>query len=240
MHQKLIIKTFKKIKDEEEKATGIKPSDTATAKLLSDYIFENQKLSFGERRLADYYRMAKKQESGKVIIKDPRIVQAMCGYLEHESFSDFKKAHGIIDTKTSTNNSTKVNVITFFKKHKVSMIISSTIIIIMLITYSANKQRWMVWENDRYIEVSFDPEKYNLDQLKLFNEDRVKNFRKVNVDCDTEFFDISGKVKIWYGKNIKKELEFFTSLGLHPETGKTLDPITDYMIEKYVCPKKTL
>jgi len=45
-------------------------------------------------------------------------------------------------------------------------------------------------------------------------------------------------VKIWYGRNIKKELEFFTSLGLHPETGKTLDPITDYMIKKYACPKK--
>lgn len=230
MHQLLIIKTFEKVKDEEEKATGIIPSDTGAAKLFSDYIFENQKLSFGERRLADYYRMAKKPNSDKVIIKDPRVVQAMCHYLGYNNFSDFKKAHGILDINTNQGS-----LLIFFKKHRYLIIISITIIIIMLIIYSVNKQRWMVWENDRYIEVRFNPEKYNLNQLKLYNEERVKKFRKIDANCDTDFFDESGKVKIWYGKNSRKELEFFTSLGLHPETGKTLNPITHYMINKYIC-----
>ncbi|MBO6881885.1 hypothetical protein, partial [Winogradskyella sp.] len=63
MHQLLIIETFRKIKEGEEKRTGIRPSDTATARILSDYILENQNLPFGERRLADYYRMAKNEEN---------------------------------------------------------------------------------------------------------------------------------------------------------------------------------
>lgn len=237
MHQQLIIKTFKKVKDEEEKATGIRPSDTGAAKQLSDYILETQKTPFGERRLADYYRMSKKEDNGEVIVKHPKVVQAMCTYLGFESFKDFKKAHGITTSEVSSNIRVKNKMISFLKKNKISLTVSGTIIIIMLLIYSVNKQRWMIWEDVKYIEVGFDPEKYNLGQLKLYDEDRIKNFKKVTVNCDTEFFDASGKVKIWYGKNVKKELEFFTSLGLHPETGKTLDPITDYMIKKYVCPE---
>lgn len=233
MHQLLIIETFRKIKEGEEKRTGIRPSDTATARLLSDYILENQNLPFGERRLADYYRMAKNEENDEVIVKDPRVVQAMCNLLEYESFTDFKKANGIDDGEA--NKSNKFGLINFFNHNKISIIVGSIIIIVMLVVYYANKQRWMVWENDRYIEVSFDPDKYNLDKLKLYNESRIETFRKVNVDCTTDFFDKSGTVKIWYGKNAKKELEFFTSLGLHPETGKSLKPITEYMIDKYVC-----
>ena len=34
---------------------------------------------------------------------------------------------------------------------------------------------------------------------------------------------------------IKVVLQYFTALGLHPETGKTLKPITQYMIDKYIC-----
>jgi len=237
MHRKLIIETFKKVKDEEEQSTGIRPSDTAAAKLLSDYIFESQKLTFGERRLADYLRMTKKQKNDKVIVKDPRVVQAMCNYLEYENFRNFKQEYGISDTEVSAKNTDRVGITNFFKKNKVAIIVSSIIIVITLIFYSINKQRWMVWENDRYVEVSFNTELYNLGRLKLYNEDRIKYFRKVPVNCSTEFFDTNNKVKIWYGKNNKKELEFFTSLGLHPETGKTLNPITNYMINKYACPK---
>ena len=46
-----------------------------------------------------------------------------------------------------------------------------------------------------------------------------------------------GREQIWYGKNNRGELEFFTSQGLHPETKKTLKKITKYMIDKYVCKK---
>lgn len=99
------------------------------------------------------------------------------------------------------------------------------------------RQRWMVWQEDHYIEVSFDSETYNMNQLKFYKEDRVLHFREVNVSCDTIFFNDDGSVKFWYGKNTNKKLEYFTALGLHPETGKTLKPITQYMINTHICNK---
>ena len=99
-----------------------------------------------------------------------------------------------------------------------------------------NETRWMVWQEDHYVEVEFDTEKHKVNQLKLYKEDRINLFKKITPVCDsTKFFNEDGSVNIWYGKNRNKELEYFTALGLHPETGKTLKPITQYMIDKYIC-----
>ena len=98
-----------------------------------------------------------------------------------------------------------------------------------------NKQRWMVWEGSHYVEVSFDADKYPLSSLKLYNADRIANFKQIVPYCNTIFFNEDGSVNLWYGKSAKGELEYFTSLGKHPETGKTLKAITPYMINKYIC-----
>ena len=51
----------------------------------------------------------------------------------------------------------------------------------------------------------------------------------------TDFFaPITNKPLIWYAKNKEGEIECFTNPGLHPITGKTLDEITPYIIQKYV------
>ena len=96
----------------------------------------------------------------------------------------------------------------------------------------------MIWDNDHYVEVKFDIEKYNISQLKYYKEERIKFFKRIEPDCNYEFFSSDGSVMVWYGKNAKKELQYFTDYGLHPETGKTLKPITDYMINKYICDEK--
>ncbi|WP_435412704.1 hypothetical protein [Psychroserpens mesophilus] len=116
--------------------------------------------------------------------------------------------------------------------------------VVMLIAFGSistkhilkNETRWMVWQEDHYVEVEFDTEKHKVNQLKLYKEDRINLFKKITPVCDsTKFFNEDGSVNIWYGKNRNKELEYFTALGLHPETGKTLKPITQYMIDKYIC-----
>tara|TARA_R110002033_G_scaffold167528_1_gene206748 strand:+ start:21527 stop:22636 length:1110 start_codon:yes stop_codon:yes gene_type:complete len=98
-----------------------------------------------------------------------------------------------------------------------------------------NRVKWMVWQVDHYEEVEFDDEKYNINQLKYYKEDRIKYFNKVDPICEYKFFNEDGSVRIWYGKNKNKVLEYFTDYGLHPETGKTLKPISKYMIDKYIC-----
>lgn len=98
-----------------------------------------------------------------------------------------------------------------------------------------NDTRWMIWQDDHYVEVAFNAENYNTNQLKLYKEDRFLHFREISVTCDTNFFSNDGGVKNWYGKSTDTALDYFTALGLHPETGKTLKPITQYMIDTHIC-----
>ena len=116
---------------------------------------------------------------------------------------------------------------------KIAIITTFTITISLLVFN--NQPRWMIWQEDHYIEVKFDDNKLNINQLKLYKEDRILNFRQIQPDCNTIFFKENGEENIWYGKNAKGELEYFTDLAKHPKTGKTLKKITPYMIRKYIC-----
>ena len=93
----------------------------------------------------------------------------------------------------------------------------------------------MVWQEDHYVEVDFDVKKYNVNQLKVYKPERIAHFKKINPPCGYDFFNENGNARLWYGKTKDKELGYFTALGLHPETGKTLKPITQYMIDKHIC-----
>jgi len=233
MHRFLIIKSFEKAKEDEEKKSGISPTNTQAALLLSDFIYDDQKFKYGEKSLYNHFKDSTKNETKNVVIKQPQVVQGLCTFLGYESFDEFRSAN----ENPIHSNRDKVRSVSTKKKNYLIAIGLFLIVLISVLVYSANRERWMVWENDRYVEVNFDPKTYDLGQLKLYNEDRIANFKKIEVDCATQFFDKRGKVLVWYGKNNNnKELEFFTSLGLHPETGKTLKPITRYMITKYVCP----
>ncbi|MBO0321546.1 hypothetical protein J0X14_04485 [Muricauda sp. CAU 1633] len=103
-------------------------------------------------------------------------------------------------------------------------------------TQSITREKCMTWADTIYVEVSCTTKPYSkfgtavepLDPVKL------KNFKKVEVTMSTNFFTEDGKPIIWYFKNRDEEIEYFTSPGLHPITGKTLDEITEYIIEKYV------
>jgi hypothetical protein len=52
-----------------------------------------------------------------------------------------------------------------------------------------NKVKWMVWQDDHYIEVNFDTKKYDLNQLKYYKEDRIKKFKKIRPTCEYPFFN---------------------------------------------------
>ncbi|MDD7887112.1 hypothetical protein [Flavivirga sp. 57AJ16] len=227
MHKKLIIKAFDKARAERKKIGEKNPSTIHIAEDLSEYIHENEKFKLGERSFRDYKNEAENliDKNEDINIKQLKVIIGLCKYLGFDRYEDFE----------SRNKSKTKKLCAFFKKNRYILSTIAIISIILLIIMSMNRQCWMVWEKDRYVEVKFDTQKYSLGQMKLYNEDRIKYFKKIDADCNTEFFGPHREVKIWYGKNSKKELEFFTSVGLHPETGKTLDPITVYMIRKYIC-----
>lgn len=223
MQEKLLLKAF-------EKAKGEVNSDKifTRARHLSEKIYEINQFTYGERSLTEKY---------KVIYSDPKsdinlrkeVLDALSKYLDYDNYYEFTKKH--------EEASSEKNAFTFLKKHRVIILVVLLLISSMLIYNYTTRQRWMVWQNDHYVEVDFDVKKYNVNQLKIYKEERILYFKKIEPTCDYSFFNENGSVLIWYGKNKDKELEYFTALGLHPETSKTLKPITQYMINKYICPK---
>ncbi len=144
--------------------------------------------------------------------------------------SSMLKTPGKKKSETGKSVTTTVNI-------KI-IVISSIILLSAIIIIPLNKTKWMVWENGEYIETKFDTDKYEFQQLKIYNRNRIVNFKQYKtVNCDTKFFKVNGKPNMWYGKNAKGELEYFTDYGDHPETGKKLKKITEYMIKKYICPE---
>lgn len=104
-----------------------------------------------------------------------------------------------------------------------------------------NVRDCMVWSVDHYEVVSCDE---ILNSKSLFGstvlkkeEGIISKFKKIKV-CDTTSFFKMGKPCVWYGKSFEGNYECFTAPGLHPETEKTLKPITQYIIDRYILKKK--
>lgn len=91
----------------------------------------------------------------------------------------------------------------------------------------------MVWVKNHYEAVNYDSVKDSTEVMVL-NQEMLDDFKKVAV-CDTTTFFKNKEPLFWYAKvPTKNEVECFTQPGLHPETGKTLKPITQYIIDKYI------
>ncbi|MDY0780961.1 hypothetical protein [Tenacibaculum sp. IB213877] len=233
MHQKIVEEAFSKIREEAQTKEGVKLSKTQASEYLSNLLNDEYKVQFGDRRLRDVLNNVTE-------IKQSDVLKALCNFLGHEDYQSYLKDKFPEKTKEQKDITTTEiknrNLNDFIERNKIVIIV---VILILLLSFtyvfSVQKQRWMVWKEDHYEEVSFDPKKYGIGQLKLYKEERIENFKKIKGECDYTFFN-NGEIKVWYGKNNKGELELFTSIGLHPETGKTLKPITKYMIRKYICP----
>ncbi len=97
----------------------------------------------------------------------------------------------------------------------------------------------MVWAKNHYQAVEYDKVKDKADVIPL-NQEILINFKKISVSDSTTFFKNGdyNRPLVWYGKSPnKREYQYFNHPGLHPETGKTLKPISRYIIKKYILSK---
>jgi len=228
MHKYLIIKAFEKA----EKEVGSKKS-TYLAKHLSDYIFEKSGEQYGEKSLRTYYSVAKRKSKDNVEFKH-FVKQSLCKYLGYGTFEDFEVANVQLKLKKNKKFNERLKIL--IKENKVTIFVSFVIIIGLLIIIPLKQQQWMVWKEDHYEKTSFNLKKYDISQLKLYKVEWVNSFKQITPYCGvTKFFKENGNANLWYGKSENGELEYFTHYGLHPETGKTLKPITQYMMGKYIC-----
>lgn len=245
MHQKLILEVFKKSKEINLKKTGREASDTKIAEKISESLLDDYKIIYGFRSLKDIYKEAVKDAN--VTIKKPEVINGLSmylGYINYEDFVDknFRNIQQPIKPEDPEESKNGIEtLIHSIKKHKTKLSISVVTLLFAIIMYNAlNKQRWMVWDKNEYIEVNYNIEKDKAGTLQPYDKNLIKYFRKIPYtflkSCEIPFFDKSGNPAVWYYKN-KKELELFTQAGKHPENGETLKKITPYMIRKYICEK---
>ncbi len=253
MHKELVLSAFEKARKEVKKATGVNMSVTGLSKRISDYMMEECRFQYHEKSLRNKYNVALKNEYD-VELKSS-VANCLCCYLGYENYAEFILKNNVQETTTKITENVslyqeeeetakdtfkkepsigeKLKIV--IQKNKVTLIFCSLIFLLYFGLYMVNKQQWMIWDTDHYVEVQLDVEKYGLSNLKLYKHERIKNFRKVTPHCEYEFFKPDGSENLWYQKATNGELEFFTSFGLHPETGKTLKKITPYMIRNYIC-----
>lgn len=140
----------------------------------------------------------------------------------------------IVVTKTRSESTNKK------KKRGVLLGISAGILALSASVFhnvkNTTEKNCMIWNIDHYESVDCDNIKQGFTYSILVPSDEklLNNFRKIEVDSTTLFFDGKNQPLIWYGKNANKQYEYFTHYGIHPETGKTLKPITNFIINKHI------
>ncbi|ALU26175.1 hypothetical protein HX057_03725 [Myroides odoratimimus] len=112
-----------------------------------------------------------------------------------------------------------------------------------LVSSMLSNDECMKWEGDRY--VAYDCGEATIKSFAGVSNEPVpydksilKNFKQISVDCDTEFFR-KGKPKVWFVKTGEGKHDYFNNpgTGVHPISGKSLRPITQYHLNKYIYSK---
>ena len=238
MKKKLFEEVFKKAENQSGKSSKHGLSAHLESHFSDELNFPTSKMTF-----VRYYE---KYIEGKIDSgNNPNtpLLDKTSEYLGYKNYEDFVSKNGSTNADLTSGNDKTIpaihgkqsNISNHFKKHRVTLIVSLALIALFIILQSITRQRWMIWQENQYIEVNFDPETYEIGKLKLYNEERIENFKRVIPECNTKFFNESGQANLWYGKNENNQYEYFTSLGKHPETGKTLKEITPYMITTHIC-----
>lgn len=239
MHALLLQKAFKKAEED----TGYNVP-RRQAVFLSDQIFERSNQPFGERRLREFRNYILNGNPEKVELKG-FVRDALTEYLGYSSYKEFLVKNEGKELPPNLGDEEKKRK--GRRRRQIIISISSLFLLIIsvfalykfapeLFNEGKLSPKMMVWKGDHYEAVTLDLEKYGLKELKYYRQDLIDGFNKVTPDCTYEFFDSDGQELLWYGKNKKGELEYFSALARHPETGKTLKAITPYMIRKYICP----
>ncbi|MDP2688460.1 MAG: hypothetical protein Q8O62_14675 [Aequorivita sp.] len=240
MHKELLVKAYEKVARELFKKQAIQPSLKACGDELSLIITET--FPYSEKSFRNLYNKAKEGE--EITIKQPKVVDALAQYLEYKDFRDFENQNSL-KKKESKAPLPSPNFISKNQSFKGPNLNSKFFLITIFMSFLLasgffgyhyfTKQRWMEWQGTHYVEASFEAEKLKNGVLKAYKDERVENFEQLTPNCETIFFNDDGSARIWYVKNKNGSIEYFSSYGLHPKTGKALKPLSQYMINKYLC-----
>jgi hypothetical protein len=219
MHKILIQKAFERAEKIRRGKGDNQPSRVHLAEDLARFINEATDFSIGEMSLRTYYRnsLEIKDKNEDITISKLRVVEGLYVYLGYDSYKEFLLSIAPPWDRFKF----------FLRKNKyVILMCLTTVIATSAITFN-NQQKWMAWDGLEYVRTSFSEELYERGELKLYNAEKIRNFKKIpNPDCNTEYYNEKGERVKWYYKNKENKLEIFTAAGVHPTNGATLRRIS--------------
>ena len=164
------------------------------------------------KSISTYHQKLEKNEE-YAISRD--ILNEFSKYLEFENYGEFIQRN----SKKTTNT------------NRFRFVIIILLAVIGFFIYDATRKKCMRWDGQQYIKVHCEEE-----NAKPIDRGLLTNFRKLEVDCRKDFFfNTDGSPKVWYYKRGNKDLELFSSPGIHPVKGIDLRKINEDMIRKHVC-----
>ena len=156
--------------------------------------------------------------------------------IEEEPLQDMKgkKEDEVLSLVSEVGNEIKglpeKSILNRYKKAltKVALLCSVGIGVVTLFP----KKECMQWNTNHYEVVDCSTESSGfLDPRIPIHKDRL-GLKKLDPKTIKTYFE-NGQPRVWYAK-IDDKIELFNQPGLHPTTGKTLKPITQYIINKYL------
>jgi hypothetical protein len=207
MQKKLLEEAF-------EKAKGEGASDTALG--LATHIYNELETKCDQPTTADsirgYYRKLENNETFNIskTAKDHLAI-----YLGHEDYKSY------LDGK----NTKTINA----KRYQFALLV--LLLVVAFFVYDATRKKCMVWDETTFVKIHCEEA-----NAKPLDQGVLMRFKKVEAECrEAFFFNKDGSPKVWYHKRAKNDLELFTSPGIHPINGRTLNDITRYMIAEHIC-----
>lgn len=233
-----IMSRFFNFKEEEDKIRQVKRFDTDRLKPVCNFLkgkteFTQQTsldliavlVDFSPRPFSRFYREA----TGIPISGSETVMPRL------KTTDEIEKA---ATAATSKENPVKIRPATKANKYIAMLIILSGSIVLGSTGYAVwniTKPKCMVWNGETYKKTHCNKiSEHTHHNILPLNDEVLKKFRKVTVCDTTTFFHPNGHPKVWYGKSPEKGYEFFSHHGLHPETQKTLKPVTPYIINRHI------
>lgn len=245
MLEELFIQLFEKLKTEKD---NNKKSKNGYFEYFVNIILNNDTykivgFSISQKAVKNYYEKYVEKKVNKSGEPKSELKDLIAQYLEFEDYTQFENYNKRITENNPEQLKEVIDLkmqIGFKEKYKnhiiVTSIISIFVIFLVLNKYNTTDSDTCIIWKETHFEKSACTIK-NAIANSVYNIDIV-NFKKIEVTKETMFFK-KGNPQIWYGKSSNKKMEYFTRRGIHPETLKELDPITEYIINKYVFTEKS-
>jgi len=197
-----------------------KDSVNGKAEHLSEYLLAEFKFSVSTKSLTRYF----KKESPP----NQQVKNYLAQFLGFDNYEDFVLKNSPGSAAKTEPGPLKKKETNFKRIALFSLLILAVTGISAYVGFKNGEEKCMIWEDDHYIEISCT----GSNEEQKLNPYLLENLRRIVISDTTSFFK-NGAVQIWYDKS-NNLLEYFTAPGIHPQNGKTLKPVTSYIIDKYL------